>query len=111
MSLPVGLIPLFFLPILTLGALAARVAGPRTDFVLEKGAKNRLLQAMLTFIGLFALIWCGVIKVGASRIVVTFTSYLIVLFLFSILTSFMYFKLFEDELIGDIVVELKDAGF
>ena len=110
-SLPVGLIPLLFLPILTLGALGARVSGPRTDFVLEKGAKNRLLQAMLTFIGLFALIWWAVNKVGASRIAVTFTSYLIVLFLFSILTSFIYFKFFEDELVGDIEVELKDKGF
>lgn len=110
-SIPVGLIPLIVLPLLSLEALGARIKGPRADFYLDKGAKNRLLQAMLTLLGLFGLFWWAVDRVGASRIAITFASYALLLFLFSLLTSFIYFHLFEKDLIENVVKELEDHRF
>ncbi len=109
-SIPVGFIPLLTLPLLTLEALGAKVPGPRSDFYLYRGGTTRVVQLMLALGGLFWILWYAISSVGIERIVLTFSTYVVLLLLFSLLTSFIYVRFFEAGIVNDISIQVKSDG-
>ena len=109
-SIPVAFLPLLVLPLMTLEALGAKIPGPRADFHLNQGVGTRVLQLMLTLGGLFWILWWAIGRVGFDQIVLTFSIYVVLLFLFSILTTFIYVRFFEEDLVDHISSRFESIG-
>ena len=99
------LIPVAILPWFALQRLGAGIAGGRKEFTLYQGVRSRLLQTFFA-IGTFLLLIRVLISgTDVEAFVSGFSSFMAMLLLISLITTFVYLNFFENELVEDIAAE------
>jgi hypothetical protein len=104
-------VPLLVLPWSTLEVLGARAEGVRTDFILSKGARTRMIQTMVALGTLLLILRLAVEEIGVETIAWSFAEYIVGMLIISSLFSFVYFYFFEVRLIEGLRSKLGERGF
>ena len=103
------LIPVVILPWFALQRLGAGIAGGRKEFTLYQGVRSRLLQTFFAIGTLLLLIRVLISGTDVEAFVRGFSSFMMMLLLISLITTFVYLNFFENELVEDIAAEFKSV--
>ena len=99
------LIPVVILPWFALQRLGAGIAGGRKEFTLYNGVRSRLIQTFFAVGTLLLLARVLISGTDLEAFVSGFSSFMLMLLLTSLITTFVYLNFFENELVEDIAAE------
>ncbi len=106
-------IPIFILPWFIYLRLDAKIKGIVKDFRLFDGLKSRMLQTIVAFSKLILFVRMAVVRPGFGEFINAFLGFFMLFIIGVILTTFVYFNYFENDLAEDIVKryeEMKGEG-
>jgi hypothetical protein len=103
------IIPVIVVPLFVIVAIRARIPGTRTDFLLYKGIKSRILQTFVALGTLFLMIRLALAKYDSIMILQSFLSYCLILGVFSLFFTFVYLNYFEHDLAVRVVEDYEQG--
>ncbi|UCE37487.1 MAG: hypothetical protein JSW00_18865 [Thermoplasmata archaeon] len=95
-------IPIFILPWFIYLRLDAKIKGIVKDFKLFDGLKSRMLQTIVAFSTLILFVRMALVRPGFKDIIGDFLGYFMLFIITVIVTTFVYFNYFENDLAYDI---------
>jgi hypothetical protein len=104
-------IPIFILPWFIYLRLDAKIKGMVKDFRLFDGLKARMLQTLVAFSTLILIVRMAVERPGFRDFIGTFLGFLVIFIIGVIVTTFVYFNYFENDLAFDIAQDYEEKKF
>jgi hypothetical protein len=101
-------IPLFILPWFIYLRLDAKIKGMVKDFRLFDGLKARMLQTIVAFSTLILIVRMAMERPGIREFIPTFLGFFVLFILGVLVTTFVYFNYFENDLAYDIVQKYEE---
>ena len=101
-------IPIFILPWFIYLRLDAKIKGLVKDFKLFDGLKSRMLQTIVAFSTLILFVRMAVVRPGFQEFIISFLGFFMLFIIGVIMTTFVYFNYFENDLAEDIVKRYKE---
>jgi hypothetical protein len=95
-------IPIFILPWFIYLRLDAKIKGLVKDFKLFNGLKSRMLQTIVAFSTLILFVRMAVMRPGFREFIGAFLGFFMLFIIGVIITTFVYFNYFENDLAYDI---------
>jgi hypothetical protein len=95
-------IPIFILPWFIYLRLDAKIKGLVKDFWLFNGLKSRMLQTLVAFSTLILIVRMAVVRPGFREFIGAFLGFSVLFIIGVIMTTFVYFNYFENDLAYDI---------
>ena len=95
-------IPIFILPWFIYLRLDAKIKGLVKDFKLFDGLKSRMLQTLVAFSTLILIVRMAVVRPGFREFIGAFLGFFVLFIIGVIMTTFVYFNYFENDLAYDI---------
>jgi hypothetical protein len=95
-------IPIFILPWFIYLRLDAEIKGLVKDFKLFDGLKSRMLQTIVAFSTLILFVRMAVVRPGFREFIGSFLGFFVLFIIGVMMTTFVYFNYFENDLAYDI---------
>jgi hypothetical protein len=95
-------IPIFILPWFIYLRLDAKIKGLVKDFRLFDGLKARMLQTLVAFSTLILIVRMAVVRPGFREFISSFLGFFVLFIIGVVVTTFVYFNYYENDLAYDI---------
>jgi hypothetical protein len=101
-------IPIFILPWFIYLRLDARIKGLVKDFRLFDGLKSRILQTLVAFSTLILIVRMAVVRPGFREFIASFLGFFVLFIIGVVMTTFVYFNYYENDLAYDIAQKYEE---
>lgn len=101
-------IPIFILPWFIYLRLDAKIKGLVKDFRLFDGLRSRMLQTIVAFSTLIIIVRMAVVRPGFRAFLISFTGFFVLFITGVLMTTFVYFNYYENDLAYDIAKKYEE---
>jgi hypothetical protein len=101
-------IPIFILPWFIYLRLDVKIKGLVKDFWLFDGLKSRMLQTLVAFSTLILIVRMAVVRPGFREFVGAFIGFFVLFIIGVVMTTFVYFNYYENDLAYDIAQKYEE---
>jgi hypothetical protein len=103
-------IPIFILPWFIYLRLDVKIKGLVKDFRLFDGLKSRMLQTLVAFSTLILIVRMAVVRPGFREFISAFVGFFVLFAIGVIMTTFVYFNYFENDLAYNIAQKYEEIN-
>jgi hypothetical protein len=106
MSNGFAIVSILVLPWFITLRLDARIEGPVRDFKVYEGIRSRMLRTFLAIGTIMIFLRFALEDLSPEKLLVNFAQYTIIIVLFTLLITYIYFNFFENDLAAKVVERL-----